>query len=243
MYDSPVSIDPNTLLSTVTGEAFQPVRLYYAIPSKAVVAKVFKRLKCMDEDKDAGCWVWLYEKEAARLRFGNPREDLPAAAHPIVIGRFHIDGAGTGMFLAVRSNERAFEAAKFFRPLLGSKVRLARVRIVNHWFKVSEMAAGLDKLDALLDADVTSIDRDADDAPSKKKAAARAIMADPAAAMHPGLPLIEDFPLHPEDATPGFDDLKLALQLRQAHAEHRWRGSHASLFDIIKKAVAAKGKL
>jgi hypothetical protein len=181
-----VSIDPDALLSTVTGEAFQPVRLYYEIPNGEAVTKAFKKLACMDHDRRAGCWVWLYEREAARLRFGMPRESLPAAAHPIVIGRFHLHEAGTRMFLAVRSNERAFEAAKFFGSLLGSKVSLIRVRLVNRWFKV-------------------------------------------------------DFPLHAEDATPGLDDLKLALRLRQIHAHQRWLGSHVSLFEIIRKAVAGKG--
>ncbi|MBI4700542.1 MAG: hypothetical protein HY744_05145 [Deltaproteobacteria bacterium] len=53
------------LLATVAGEAFQPVRLYYSIANRAAVTRAFARLRCMDEDRAARCWVWLYEQDAA----------------------------------------------------------------------------------------------------------------------------------------------------------------------------------
>ncbi len=111
----PAAPPDRALLCTVTGEPFQPVRLYYAIPDRVAVTKVFKRLGCMDDDREAKCWVWLYEREAAKLTFGHPRESLDPRMHPIVIGRFTLDK--DRMMLAVRSNERATQAARFFGPL------------------------------------------------------------------------------------------------------------------------------
>ena len=148
---------PHTLLTTVTGEAFQPVRLYYAVPNKAVVTKLFARLRCIDEDSRGRCWVWLYRDEAESLAFPRPRSELPADVHPIVIGRFRFPDK-TRMTLEVRSADRAVEAAKFFAPLLGPSVVLGRLRVVNRWFAAEEATAGLDRLDKLLDANVVRID-------------------------------------------------------------------------------------
>jgi hypothetical protein len=219
------------LLCTVTGEPFQPVRLYYAIPDGSAVTKVFKHLRCMDEDREAKCWVWLYEREAAVLTFGQPREKLPAAVHPIVIGRFALDG--DRMVLAVRSTERAVQAARFFKPLLGPAVVLIRARIFNRWLDVKEAAGGLDRLDALLDADVTVIDpKDAEERFEKAMAGTKtprqkqkALAAYREQQRRRDVPLVEDFPLHAEEETPEFRDLKFALELRMVHAYEHWRGN------------------
>ncbi|HEX7604370.1 MAG TPA: hypothetical protein VF316_22280 [Polyangiaceae bacterium] len=236
-----------TLLSTVTGEPFQPVRLYYAIPSRSAVTKVFARLRCLDEDKDAGCWVWLYEREAAALKFGHPRERLPAEVHPIVIGRFKLDK--DRMVLAVRSNERAIQAAKFFKPFLGPKVVLIRARIINRWFDVREAAVGLERLDELLDADVTVIDpKDAEEKFEKAMSGTttpaqklKALTAYREARSRRDAPLVEDFPLHADEETPDFRDLKFTLELRMVHAFEHWRGNtHVTLADILHRLVEGK---
>jgi hypothetical protein len=125
-----------TLLMTVTAEPFTPVRLYFTYPNRSAVAKVFRRLRCMDEDTGVGCWVWLYEREAAKLRFGQPREKLDPKVHPIVIGRFFLEKEG--MYLAVRSVDRAVQAALFFKPLFGPEVVLARARVINRLFEARE---------------------------------------------------------------------------------------------------------
>jgi len=86
MINLPPMRKDRTLLATHTGEPFQPARLYYAIPSKAVVARSFRNLRCMDDDAGNDRWVWLYTDEAARLEFARPRAELPDEVHPIVIG-------------------------------------------------------------------------------------------------------------------------------------------------------------
>ena len=58
MINLPPMRKDRTLLATVTGEPFQPARLYYAIPSKTVVARIFRQMHCMDEDADNDRWVW-----------------------------------------------------------------------------------------------------------------------------------------------------------------------------------------
>ena len=240
----PAAPPDRALLCTVTGEPFQPVRLYYAIPDRAAVTKVFKRLGCMDDDREAKCWVWLYEREAARLTFGHPREKLDPRVHPIVIGRFTLDK--DRMMLAVRSNERATQAAKFFGPLFGSGVVLIRARVINRFFDAQEAAGGLDKLDALLDSNVTVIDlKDAEERFEKAMAGAKtqrqkaeALAAHQAEQRRRDVPLVEDFPLHAEEETPDFRDLKFTLELRMTRAYEHWKGrTSLTLADIIHRLV------
>jgi hypothetical protein len=59
------------LLTTVTGEPFQPVRLYYTIPSKPFVTRILSRLHCIEEERKGGRWVWLYMAEAESLTFAH----------------------------------------------------------------------------------------------------------------------------------------------------------------------------
>ncbi len=48
------------LLATMTGEPFQPVRLYYLIPDRLFVVKRLRALKCMLEVPPERCWQWLF---------------------------------------------------------------------------------------------------------------------------------------------------------------------------------------
>jgi hypothetical protein len=130
MPPSKPSKDERFLLATVTGEPFQPIRLYWSIPAKAVVTHAFSALRCMDEDEEAGCWVWLYEHEAGGLTFLKPRGDLPPGVHPIVIGRFRMPTKHR-LVLELRSFERGAEAARFFAPRFGPSVVLQRIRVTS----------------------------------------------------------------------------------------------------------------
>jgi hypothetical protein len=42
------------LLTTLTGELYQPVRLHYGLCDKTQLTKIFKRLRCLDYDKSQG---------------------------------------------------------------------------------------------------------------------------------------------------------------------------------------------
>jgi hypothetical protein len=57
------------LLTTLTGELYQPVRLHYGLCDKTQLTKIFKRLRCLDYDKSQDRWVWLYAFEAKKLKF------------------------------------------------------------------------------------------------------------------------------------------------------------------------------
>jgi hypothetical protein len=56
------------------------------------------------------------------------------------------------------------------------------------------------------------------------------------------VPLVEDFPLVPEEETPKFDHLAMTLQLRMVRAMEHWRGQPRTLTEIIVDLVN-KGQL
>jgi hypothetical protein len=230
----------------VTGEPLQPIRLYFSIKSKAAVVKALLGLRCVAEDEDGGRLVWLYEHEAAALTFGGcAHGDLPAKVHPVVIGEFRFPERNRMVF-AVRSVDRAIEGAKFFKAILGTSVSLVRARVINRWFEASEAASGLEPLDKLLDTNVTHVDpKDAEDAFERAMAGTktqeekqRALATWAAERRRQDVPLVEDFPLHPEEETDDLRDLRMTLQFRSIRAYEHWRGNtHLTLADIIHGAV------
>jgi hypothetical protein len=248
MLDIPPLRADRPLLCTVTGEPYQPARLYYEIPSKPFVIRLLAQLRCIAEDVEGGRWVWLYTEEAEHLTFRLPHGKLPAEVHPVVIGAFRFPKKG-GMTLEVRSFERAVAAARLFGPHLGACVVLRRARVLNRFFDAAEMVGGLDQLDRHLDRNVTVIDpRKTEErmnqylAGAKTPAEARRALdryhEDRRRERH-DVPLGEDFPLAPEEETPDFTHLAMTLQARSIRAYEHWNGNtHLTLTEIIHKFVA-----
>lgn len=240
----PQTDDPR-LLVTSTREPFQPARLYFSVPSKAVVTNVFAKLGCMEQEPSGRAWSWLYHGEAKALTFGVPYAQVPAEVQPIVLGRFKFPDKRR-MVLEVRSFPRAYEAAKFFGPILGAAVIAERTRVINRWFQGVEVENGLARLDRLLDANVTVIDPLKSEAefeqamasaktPREKRLAWDAYHEDK---RKQDVPLVEDFPLAPEEETPDFFNLTMTLQWRAVRAWEHWRGNtHLTLADIIHRTV------
>lgn len=243
MFDvTPMRTD-RVLLTTSTGEPFQPVRLYYAIPAKPLVTRALSGLRCMEEDPEGRRWNWLYAAEADGLTFARPRAELPPEVHPVVIGVLRFPKKG-GMTLEVRSSDRAIAAAKFFAPLFGPRVVLERARIINRFFEGTELAGGLEQLDRHLDQNVTVIDpRVAEEKMQQYLAGART-QDEKRRALdryyedkrreNRDVPLVEDFPLAPEEETPDFMHLAMALRLRSLRAYEHWNGNTGvTLQDVI----------
>ena len=138
------------------------------------------------------------------------------------------------------------EAAKFFGPILGAEVVAERARVVNRWFQGAEAENGLDRLDRLLDANVVIID------PLKTEAELEQAMSGAKTPREKRLawdayherkrredvPLVEDFPLTPEEETPEFSHLTMTLQWRAVRAWEHWRGNkNLTLANIIHRTV------
>jgi hypothetical protein len=64
-------------IQTLTGELFQPIRLYYRLHNKSAVQVAFNKLRCMEFDKPGKRWVWVYDDEAKKLQFNKLCSSIP----------------------------------------------------------------------------------------------------------------------------------------------------------------------
>lgn len=247
MFDSSPQSPDRPLLTTTTGEPYQPVRLSYSVPSKGFVTNVFCRLRCMAEDRDGGRWGWFLRAEAESMTFANPPVKPPVEMDPVLLGVFRFPKSG-GMTLQVRSFSRAIEASRFFGPILGPKVVARRARVINRLFDGNELTDGLDALDRHLDRNVTVIDpRETEETMARYMAGAKTAEERRQAyeryhedqrRERRDVPLVEDFPLAPEEETADFMHLKTTLRLREIRAYEHWIGNtHVILRDVIERLV------
>jgi hypothetical protein len=150
------------------------------------------------------------------------------------------------MTLETNSIPRAIEGARFFGPRLGSEVVAIRARIVNRCFAADE--GKLDELLKTLDRDVTVVDpREGEAAFAQEFKNVRTVrdfnraageFMERKLASRDDVPMVEDFPLVPEEETPEFRDLATTLMLRSIRAQEHWLGNtHLTLAAIIVQAV------
>jgi len=233
------------LLATMTREPFMPVRLYYSIPGRAFVTTRLRTMRCMAEVPADRCWHWLFHAESAGLDIGAGYEAVPEERRPVILGWIRFPKTG-GMTIQTTSAQRASAAARFFGPQLGPEVVALRVRVVNRCFAADE--GHPDDLLKTLDWDVTVVDPREAEAEHARDLRGVRTMEDLERASKASLdrrlkskkdvPMVEDFPLAPEEETPEFRDLAMTLRLRVVRALEHWNGNtHLTLAAIIMRMV------
>lgn len=70
------------LVTTLTGELFQPMRLYYIVHNKSQLESCFHRLQCLRYDAVLNDWVVEYRHEAVRLNLKVAPKNVPKEAQP-----------------------------------------------------------------------------------------------------------------------------------------------------------------
>jgi len=96
------------LVVTMTNEPFQPARLYYSVPDRALVIRKLKVLQCRVEVRSERNWQWLFHAEAASLQFpAGGYDDVPASKRPIILGRIRFPAHGTMTLETTRSSARS----------------------------------------------------------------------------------------------------------------------------------------
>ncbi len=126
-----------SLLATVTGEYFQPARLYYDLFDKTELQRIFSRLRCLNYDGVQDRWVWLYHSEAKKLGFQRSYSEIPKQLHPLVIGSWFLKKSGE-IYLNVNSNDRAIKAILFFdKHIPRSVAEVTDIAVVNKLFRNS----------------------------------------------------------------------------------------------------------
>ena len=129
-----VKKEPEPLSVTMTGEPYQPARLYYQVQQKNAVLGRFKRLRCIDFDETRNRWVWLYTEEAKNIKFSKSYREIPKQYRPIVLCSFTFKG-DQELRLDVRSFKRVTEAILFFDQKINRRLaKLTKIKIVNKLF-------------------------------------------------------------------------------------------------------------
>jgi hypothetical protein len=226
------------LLTTLTGELYQPVRLHYGLCDKTQLTKIFKRLRCLDYDKSQDRWVWLYAFEAKKLKFQKKYPKIPKHFHPIVIGSFFIRGQEQ-LLLDLRSFERAIKAIPFFDKYIPRRIaKVIHAEIVNKVFSANDRYLTPDKIfdnnkstERDPDAYVKSLHDLADQVENVEEK--RALVFDRMMKeMKDPFPEIEKFPVnYYED---GIIPLETVFRMRQIIAFKHWQGdTDFNFFDLM----------
>lgn len=119
------------LLVTSTGEKFQPIRVYYDVLNLKSIINVFRKLKCIDYDNERFRYVWVYRKEARKIKFGKD-SDL----QDVVLGSFFISRNRKEVYLEVNSIERAIAGINFFEERMKSYMaKITDITIINKLFE------------------------------------------------------------------------------------------------------------
>ena len=155
-----------------------------------------------------------------------------------------------GMTLETNSIPRAIEGARFFGTAFGPEVVAMRCRLVNRCFAGDEGEPR--ELLKTLDRDVTVIDPRVAEEELRRSLAGvrswedrkRAFAAATKRMLESSkdVPLVEDFPLAPEEEASDFGHLAATLRFRLIRAIEHWRGNtHLTLAAIIAQAVEESG--
>jgi hypothetical protein len=235
-------VSEKTLLATMTGEPFQPVRLHYTVFDRKALLRAFKKLRCVDRDPTRLRWVWLYDFEARNLPFEQSYAQIPRQHHPIVIGSF-IPRSEDKMVLDLRSWERAVLAIPFFdKHIPRSAAKVTEAEVVNRLFSSEEAQITPDQLfdrqetpaadpEAVLReiAEQVAVVQD----PQEKLALATESLE--ARAKRP-LPEIERFPIHFYEE--GIQTFETTLKMRRIIAYQHWLGNTSySMHNIIQEML------
>ncbi len=231
-----------SVLGTLTGEHFQPVRLHYKVLNQPGLQRAFKKLRCLDYDRTQQRWAWLYDHEAKRLRFKQSYSKIPELMRPIVIGSF-FPRSGDQLLLDLRSCERAILAIPFFdKHLPRSVVRVTEAEVVNRLFSGENRTLTPDRLfdrqaSTFIDP-LAAVQRFNDliagiQDPQERL---KVVMEDMESGLKQPLPEIERFPIHfYED---GIDGFAMTLRARQLVALQHWLGNTVyTLMDAIRASV------
>jgi hypothetical protein len=229
-----------TIGMTVTGEIFQPVRLYYSVFNRKKIENCLDSLRCIEFDAPRKRWVWIYEEEAKFINFKVKFSSLPENINQVIIGSF-VWKDNNNLILDLRSYERALEAIKFFdKKIPRSVAKVTHCSTVNKIFEVNESA--VTNFDVFFENNDKLVEIKPEDFIDRIKEKPLSANGNPDfQAITSFLDNemdrffeVEKFPIHFYDN--GIKSLKVSFILRRTIAMERWNGAvNYSFKDVLKK--------
>ena len=239
-----------TLVTTSTGEPYQPARIYYQVFNRKTVIGALNKLRCISYDRASDLWEWGYEFESQKLRFEKSYHNIPKERRPILIGRFHFKSDDL-LILDVRSLDRITKALEFFDKRINRRAAIAtHIAIVNKLFALEELPNRelYSDHDTFFEREEVKLRAQQEAEELKQIQAELADVEDEEAKMsvlneylekvaHEELPEIEELPVHYEEQE-GFLQLAMTLAFRCRVAEEHWEGNTKyGLIDAIESFV------
>ena len=127
-----------TLCETMTGEAYQPVRIYYRVLKRGAMLGRLKRLKCISPEQNNQRWNWFYVAEAREIAYDIPYSEIPKHYRPVRLGYFEWRSSEE-LHLNVFSLQGAIKALDFFDRKFNRHLALPeKIRVVNLCFDETE---------------------------------------------------------------------------------------------------------
>ncbi len=240
-----------TLVTTSTGEPYQPARIYYQVFNRKTVIGALNKLRCISYDRKHNLWEWGYEFESQKLRFEKSYHNIPKERRPILIGRFHFK-SDDRLVLDVRSLDRITKALEFFDKRINRRAAIAtHIAIVNKLFALEELPNRelYSDHDILFEREEVKLRAQQEAEELQKIQAKLANVEDEETKMsvlneylekvaHEELPEIEELPVHYDDEQEGFLQLAMTLAFRCRVAKEHWDGNKKfKLIDAIESFV------
>ncbi|MDJ0844000.1 hypothetical protein [Crocosphaera sp.] len=235
------------LITNITGEPYQPARLYYHMTNQKTVVGVFNKLKCMEYYEKSDRWYWFYSEEAKKIRFQQSYNKIPKDSRPVPLGYFQFISDEL-MILEVRSFQRVIEAVKFFNTRLNWRAaEPVRLAIVNKLFGCTpeetpqppnSLAEFFDREDIVihnpetLEEEINEIISQYE-TEEEKDQAVTAYMEEKS---KQPLPEIEEIAVTVHDQ--GLSILEMALRMKHIEAWEHWQGNQDfTQYDLIQSML------
>lgn len=229
------------LAMTMTGEPYQPARLYYSVGQKNAVLGRFKRLKCIDYSESRKAWVWLYKEEAQKIKFKKSYKEIDKESRPIILGYWKFT-TETELILDVCSLDRVIEAILFFESKINRRLaKIEKIRIVNKLFEANRNSTEMSRHHQKYFEETEVVNAQEKISKIEEIAAyystteerQQAVMSYLTQQMSQKLPLVEELQTHfYED---GIGSLKMSLNSRHREVLEHWRGNkNFSQLDIMR---------
>ena len=231
---------------TMTGEPYQPGRIYYQMGEKKAWLERLKKLRCIEYDALSERWVWLYKEEAKNINLGQGARFFSQEYEPIILGYLRVKRERE-LLVDVSSMARVIQAIVFFEPKINHRLgKLEKVRIVNKLFTEKEMRAGMAKhptqyfeeTEAVnIEEKIKELDKKAEEYREKgEKEQREKAVSELEKQLRQKLPLVEEIKTDVESE--GIERLQMLLEMREVEAREHWEGKqNFSRWDIWQEML------
>lgn len=124
-------------LTVETGEAYQPIRLTYALLKPEQLSQTLESLRCVKKNSAPNTWSWYWMAECEDLNFESVSDYQKNAEYPLRLASISL--RDNKIFINLTSFKRACLAVPFFHKVLDKDVLIIKnADFINKVFSLDE---------------------------------------------------------------------------------------------------------